>query len=114
MTRKRVCDICESDEGVTRYRITRLEGTRQQTATVDICSVNPHTIQEAVEAATLLRRGRKAGRPVVSLDEVTAKKTATASRRKQSDLATRVPKDESQQASKKAPARKAGVPRKRG
>lgn len=91
MTRKRVCDICESEDGVCRYRITKLEGVHQQTVTSDLCVEHQVQVEQAIETAPLPRRARKTGRPVVGLDEIAAKKAA----------------------SKKAPAKKTGASRKR-
>jgi hypothetical protein len=76
VTRKRVCDICESDDGVCRYRITKLEGTTQRTVTSDLCLEHAEGVQIAMDAAPQPRRGRKSARPVVSLDDINAKKTA--------------------------------------
>jgi hypothetical protein len=90
VTRSRVCDICENDNGVRRYRITKLEDTRQRTVTTDLCADHSSQVEEAIDTAPAPRRGRKGPRPVVSLDEVAAKKKP---------------------ARKKAPA-KAGAPRK--
>lgn len=91
VTRKRVCDICENEEGVCRYRITKLEGSAQRTSTVDLCENHGGTVEMAMHAAPTPRRGRKSARPVVSLDQIEAQKKP---------------------ARKKAPAKKAGAPRK--
>lgn len=93
VTRKRVCDICESDDGVCRYRITKLEGVSQRTVTSDLCVQHGEGVEAAIDVAPLPRRGRKTARPVVGLDEIAAKKTTPAR--------------------KKAPAKKAGAARKR-
>lgn len=113
VTRARVCDICESEDSVHRYRITRLEGTSQQTVTTDLCVEHSGPVEVAINTAPQPRRGRKSARPVVSVDEIVAKKV-TASRRKSSALATRTPKDESQQTSRKPAAKKTTGSRKRG
>jgi hypothetical protein len=69
-----VCDICESDNGVRRYRITKLEDTRQRTVTTDLCVEHHSQVEQAISVAPAPRRGRKTPRPVVSLDEVAAQK----------------------------------------
>lgn len=81
VTRQRVCDICESDDNVCRYRITKLEGSRQRTVTTDLCAEHGGSVQTAMEAAPVSTRGRKSGRPVVSLDEIDAKKKVPAQRK---------------------------------
>lgn len=89
MTRKRVCDICESEDGVCRYRITKLEDNSQRTVTTDLCVEHAEDVENAIQVAPAPRRGRKSAKPVVSLNDIKTKK--------------------------KAPARKAGAsPRKRG
>lgn len=80
VTRKRVCDICESEEGVCRYRITKLEGVHQQTVTSDLCTEHQAQVEEAIVTAPIPSRGRKTAHPVVSLDEVAAKKKPAAKR----------------------------------
>ena len=91
VTRKRVCDICESEDGVCRYRITRLEdgdSKGQQTVTADLCAEHSKGARAVLEKAPAPRRGRKPVRPVVSLDEIEAekkparKKAVSTSRRK--------------------------------
>lgn len=72
--RKRVCDICSSDDGVCRYRITKLEETSQRTVTTDLCGEHGEMVERAVVSAPTPRRGRKSSKPVVSLDEINAKK----------------------------------------
>lgn len=83
VTRKRVCDVCGSDDGVCRYRITKLEGFRitkleraadQRTVTADLCTEHGVALEDAMLAAPVTRRGRKSTKPVVSLDQITAKK----------------------------------------
>lgn len=88
VTRKRVCDICESEDGVCRYRITKLEDSSQRTVTTDLCFEHAEDVENAIQVAPAPRRGRKTAKPVVSLSEIKTKK--------------------------KAPAKKAGAPRKRG
>lgn len=93
VTRKRVCDICESEDGVCRYRITLLDDGGQQTVTTDLCAEHGNPVQLALDSSPVPRRGRKPARPVVSLDEINTKKRA---------------------GTRKAPAsKKAGAPRKR-
>lgn len=91
VVRERVCDICESNEGVCRYRITKIEGNGQRTSTVDLCEEHGGTVEDAMSAAPTPRRGSKATRPVVSLDDINTKKRVA----------------------KKAPAKKPGPSRKR-
>jgi hypothetical protein len=73
VTRKRVCDICESEDGVSRYRITRLEGNHQQTVTSDLCIEHGGPVEAAIQTAPQPRRGRKSAKPVVSLSEIQKK-----------------------------------------
>lgn len=78
VTRKRVCDICESEEGVCRYRITKLEDATQRTVTSDLCVEHSEDVENAIQVAPAPRRGRKSAKPVVSLDQIkkAAKKPA--------------------------------------
>lgn len=90
VTRTRVCDTCGSEHGVCRYRITKLEGVQSQTTvTADVCDENPHTLEEIIGAAPAPRRGRKSARPVVSVDEIAAKKAAPARKRATKKATTR-------------------------
>lgn len=86
VTRKRVCDICENEDGVNRYRITKLEEATQRTVTSDLCVEHAEGLEQAIKVSPMPRRGRKTARPVVSLDEIPKKR-----------------------ASKKAPAKKTGA-----
>lgn len=90
ITRERVCDVCESADGVCRYRITKLEGSAQHTVTSDLCTEHAEGVQLAIDAAPVPRRGRKTAKPVVSLDSIAAKKTSA------------------KRAARKAPAKKPG------
>lgn len=82
VTRKRVCDICESDDGVCRYRITKLEGVAQQTVTSDLCVEHGADVERAMNAAPAPRRGRKAAKPVVPLDQIPRKASKKAAAKK--------------------------------
>lgn len=95
VTRVRVCDICESAEGVCRFRITKLEGAFQRTVTTDLCGEHGGTVEAAMSAAPVPRRGRKSGRPVTPVAEINARKTVA------------------KRAAKKAPAKKTGASRSR-
>lgn len=112
MTRKRVCDICESDDGVSRYRITKLENGSQRTVTSDLCVEHAEDVENAIQVAPAPRRGRKSAKPVVSLDEIKTKKKASSATRKRADGNGDLP---SRRDKSPNPARKAGAsPRKRG
>lgn len=76
VTRMRVCDICGNEQGVCRYRITKLEDSAQRTGTVDLCSEHGDVVEAAMGAAPMSRRGRKSAKPVVSLDDIPKKRTA--------------------------------------
>lgn len=76
VTRKRVCDICEGDDGVCRFRITKLEGSAQRTVTSDLCVECGTDVETAMNAAPTPRRGRKTARPVVPLDQIPKKRPA--------------------------------------
>lgn len=73
VTRRRVCDICESEEGVCRYRITKLEDASQRTVTSDLCREHAADVENAIQVAPMPRRGRKSAKPVVSLSEIQKK-----------------------------------------
>lgn len=76
VTKKIVCNICGSEEGVVRYRITRTEDRRG--GNVDMCSEHGAPLEEAL--GTLSVRPVR-GRTVTPMSAIkkTAKKTAKRS-----------------------------------
>ena len=67
--RVRVCDVCESENGVCRYRVAKLEG-EPQTITLDLCVEHAAPLEPLLEVKPADRRRR----PVVPMEEVRAQK----------------------------------------
>lgn len=70
--RVRVCDICGNEEGVCRYRVSKLEGDTR-TVTVDLCPTHGAAMELTLESKPVPRRKARA---------VTPMKEITATRRK--------------------------------
>jgi hypothetical protein len=59
----RICDICGAEEGVCRYRVSRLEQS-PRTVTVDLCAEHGAGLERVLEAKPVPRRKARAVTPI--------------------------------------------------
>lgn len=72
VTKDLICDICGGDEGVSRYRFTRVRDDRKITA--DLCAEHAGIIEELFKLMPAGKRGQTRARPVLTEAEIVAKR----------------------------------------
>ena len=74
--KRRVCDLCQRDDGIRQFRVTFLDdGQRGRSIAVDLCEEHGKPFEEIRKRLPEGKRGRPRGQAVVSPKDVEAART---------------------------------------